>query len=406
MAHHMKTLLKSATNGRDVRFGRWIHSTTTSHRIFSWNQMLVMTNINETIGSQLETTHKSQSLFNNKNLISMTEKGLYILMPLVVKAMDKLVDIINDEMLAIKAQKISMPSLVSKRLWDKSGRWSESREELFRLKDRQNTDLCLAPTHEEVVTHLISAAKHLTENHLPIYLYQISSKFRDELKAKHGLLRGREFVMKGEDEVFKCNSCDKAFNAELIATRQEVECMFCSSHDLTKFNAIEVGHTFLLGNRYSEKFDAKYTANETKAKNIYSMGCYGLGVSRILAASVEVLSENHSIRWPYALAPFKVCLVLPKKGSKEDVSNGTAFTQDFANCLSNVLNEDILVDDRINQTIGRRLAGLETLGIPYTIIGGKRITDEMPKFEVIDNQTKNNYLMTQLECIQFLESVL
>jgi prolyl-tRNA synthetase len=78
-----------------------------------------------------------------------------------------------------------------------------------------------------------------------------------------------EFVLGsdlGEDEVFKCNSCDKAFNAELIATRQEVECMFCSSHDLTKFNAIEVGHTFLLGNRYSEKFDAKYTANETKAK--------------------------------------------------------------------------------------------------------------------------------------------
>ncbi|CAG2175231.1 unnamed protein product, partial [Oppiella nova] len=350
MAHHMKTLLKSATNGRDVRFGRWIHSTTTCHRIFSWNQMLVMTNINETIGSQLETTHKSQSLFNNKNLISMTEKGLYILMPLVVKAMDKLVDIINDEMLAIKAQKISMPSLVSKRLWDKSACGSVG---------------------------------------------TIGGKYSEEFVLGSDL---------GEDEVFKCNSCDKAFNAELIATRQEVECMFCSSHDLTKFNAIEVGHTFLLGNRYSEKFDAKYTANETKAKNIYEMGCYGLGVSRILAASVEVLSENHSIRWPYALAPFKVCLVLPKKGSKEDVSNGTAFTQDFANCLSNVLNEDILVDDRINQTIGRRLAGLETLGIPYTIIGGKRITDEMPKFEVIDNQTKNNYLMTQLECIQFLES--
>ena len=121
----------------------------------------------------------------------------------------------------------------------------------------------------------------------------------------------------------------------------------------------------------------------------------------------SVLSFAKSIQFLYSLKTewYLKCNHL-QKGSKEDVSNGTAFTQDFANCLSNVFNEDILVDDRINQTIGRRLAGLETLGIPYTIIGGKRITDEMPKFEVIDNQTKNNYLMTQLECIQFLESVL
>ncbi|CAG2112859.1 unnamed protein product [Medioppia subpectinata] len=365
---------------------------------------------------------------------------------------------------SIGAQKIAMPSLVSKELWDKSGRWSDSAEELFRLKDRQKTDFCLAPTHEEVVTNLIATAKHLTEIHLPIYLYQITSKFRDEMKAKHGLLRGREFVMKdlytfdanesqaiktyekvcnsyenifkrldlpvikarasvgsiggkysdefvlpsdlGEDEIYKCNACQTAFNTELVLNGSDAECISCKSNDLTKMNAIEVGHAFLLGNRYSAKFDAKYSSNDTNAKNIYEMGCYGLGVSRILAAAVEVLSQNHTICWPKALAPFKLCVVLPKRGSKEDTGNGTVFGQQFANCLSNVLNEDILIDDRTTQTIGRRLTGLQTLGIPYTIIAGKQITDEIPKFEIIDNQSKQNYFMTQLECIQFLENLL
>ncbi|XP_054164750.1 probable proline--tRNA ligase, mitochondrial [Oppia nitens] len=431
------------------------------HNLYYWNQMFVLTNINDSIGSHLSSTHRSQSLFKNKNLISMTEKGLYVLMPYVVKAMNKLVDIIDDEMRQINAHKISMPSIVAKDLWDISNRWEESKEELFRLTDRQKTSFCLAPTHEEVVTQLVSKTKHLSESHLPIYLYQITNKFRDEIKAKHGLLRGREFLMKdlytfdaneekaketydkvcnayenifkridltvikvrgsvgniggkysqefmlvsdlGEDEIYKCNVCESAFNTELIDNTDEVKCLTCNSNDLKKLNAIEVGHTFLLGTRYSHNFNANYISNDSeKSRKVFEMGCYGLGVTRILAASVEVLSQNYSIRWPKSLVPFRVCLVLPKKGSKEDVYNGTEFSLDFAKSLTNIFNEDVFIDDRTNQTIGKRLFGLQSLGFPYIIIAGKRITEEIPIFEVIDNYRNDKYFMNHLDCIKFL----
>ena len=95
-----------------------------------------------------------------------------------------------------------------------------------------------------------------------------------------------------------------------------------------------------------------------------------------------------------------------KRGSKEDVGGGTPFALDLAKSLSNSLSEDILIDDRTNLTIGKRLAGLQTLGIPYIVVSGKRITEEIPKFEIIDSYNQCNHFFTHLECIQYFERIL
>ena len=167
------------------------------------------------------------------------------------------------------------------------------------------------------------------------------------------------------------------------------------------------------------------------------MGCYGLGISRILAGSVEFLSnklqenielrakqsqdsENTTIhstganlvmlRWPKLLVPFKICLILPKKDSKEDRGKGTEFSIHLANVIGSRFNEDVLIDDRSNLTIGKRLLTAKSIGIPYIIVAGRNIIDNVPKFELINvyehDSAKNessSMLLTQAEILNYLE---
>ncbi|MPC39196.1 putative proline--tRNA ligase, mitochondrial [Portunus trituberculatus] len=267
---------------------------------------------------------------------------------------------------------------------------------------------------------------------LPLRLYQINSKFRDEMKPRFGLLRCREFIMKdlytfddsveaahdtyeeicssydrifrrlqipflkvtgdcgniggshsheyhyisptGEDTLFVCDNCGNTKNAELVSSDESDSCDKCGSH---------VGHTFLLGTKYSKPFKASYQ-NELGKPELLQMGCYGIGVSRLLAACVEVLAQDKNIKWPWEIVPFKICLIGPKRGSKE--ASSALWVDHLAEVMSGMpdLQDEVLVDDRDRLTIGKRVMEAKQTGYPFIIVVGKRACEMVPMFELLD----------------------
>lgn len=391
--------------------------------------------------------------------------GTFSLLPHMTRALEKLTALIDHEMQAIGAQKVVMPNLAPGQVWKTTNRWDEMGAELFTLKDRRNADYCLAPTHEEVVTSLVAAETQISHKQLPIKLYQIGRKFRDEMRPKNGLLRCREFEMKdlytfdaneataqstydevchaysrifqrlqlpylkveastgamggkrshefqlvagvGEDTLFQCTKCGKGFNEELVdldhVDRLNCDMPHCEAN-FEKVSGVEVAHAFLLGTRYTEVFKARYTDNQQKKRLLY-MGCYGIGVTRLLATAVEVLSLDDEIRWPRLLAPYQICLIPQKKGFKSDVTMAAA-EQLYSrlNAVSSLAG-DILLDDRLQLSIGRRLAQAKTLGLPHVVALGKKALDEQPLFEYIDVYNNTSEMYTEDELVKHLGQV-
>lgn len=385
-----------------------------------------------------ETTSVSHKLFLANGIYYPSSLGVFTLMPQGLRALQKLIKVIDQEMEAIGAEKIQMPSLVPQRLWEKTGRWDAMGSELFRLQDRHKRGYCLGPTHEEIVTELV--ASQLNFHHrLPIKLYQITKKFRDEPLPHHGFLRSREFEMKdlytfhateedakttyeeilqayenvlnrlqlhfvkaeadtgliggsqshefhlkcpgvGEDIVYTCNSCGYSGNKEVL---ESDKCPSCNSQNLESFNAIEVGHAFLLGQKYSKPLEAMYRTEDQKSR-VLEMGCYGLGVSRILQASVEVLSDGKHIRWPRIIAPYQVVIIPQKKGASE--SRFKEITENLYQALKSIpsLEGDVVIDDRLSITIGRRVVDAKLQGFPYAIVIGNKAVEREDGLEVID----------------------
>ncbi|OAD59885.1 putative proline--tRNA ligase, mitochondrial [Eufriesea mexicana] len=289
---------------------------------------------------------------------------MYAMLPLGLRVLNKLTAIVDTEMERIGAQKLLLPALVPIHLWEETNRLNNITE-LFKIKDRSQKDYILGPTYEETICFMLSeAAKTISINVLPLKLYQISNKWRDEIKPRHGFLKSREFIMKdlytfdinlisaqdtyasvceaytkifnkigiksikaignpgliggsvtheyhyacniGEDIVCVCSSCQHAINKSMC---KETHCPYCKNA-FHEEQTIEVGHAFLL--------DTKYTIplNVTKQINNIStplaMGCFGLGLTRIFTAISEILSTDKELRWPKNLAPYTVCVIPPK----------------------------------------------------------------------------------------------
>ncbi|XP_060087855.1 probable proline--tRNA ligase, mitochondrial [Heteronotia binoei] len=408
-----------------------------------------------------EMTCKSQKLMLLGGLIYPSSPGCYHYMPYTVRAMEKLIKVIDQEMQIIGGQKVNMPTLCSAKLWRASGRWELMGTELLRLTDRHGQEYCLGPTHEEAITDLVASRGWLSYKELPLLLYQITRKFRDEPKPRFGLLRGREFYMKdmytfdaseeaarntyalvcnaycnifnslglrfvkvqaatgsiggtmshefqlpadiGEDKLMTCTNCDFSVNVELIPSDQRY-CSVCKG-ELIETKGIEVGHTFFLGTKYSSVFNATLQTSQGKLAPA-EMGCYGLGVTRILAAAIEVLSTEDAIHWPSLIAPYQVCFIPPKKGSKEE--KATELLEGLYDCVAEAvprLKEEIVFDDRIHLTIGKRLKDAKKLGYPYVIIGGKKALDEPSLFEVWNQNTGENLFLTREAIIDLLSKV-
>lgn len=386
-----------------------------------------------------EILSKSQRLMLELGIIRQANPGSFHFLPLGVRALDKLLRIVDEEMLKIGAQKAIFPTLTHSKLWKSTGRLEDFGSELFTLTDRHNQMYILSPTHEEAVSDLIASVSQISYKEFPLKLYQTTNKYRDEIKPRFGLMRGRQFLMKdlysfdvdvenakhtydevcdcynaifssigvpfqkvmgsvgamggslsheyhykadiGEDRLMLCSNCGLHANIDLVGLDK---CSNCNSTNVTISNGIEVGHTFLLGDKYSKALKANYL-NEKKKPIPLQMGSYGLGLSRILAAVVEVLSQEEEIRWPLALAPYTAIIIPPKEGSKEE-ETGYHLTERVCSIFETLpfLENNILLDDRVHLTIGRRIIDARKVGYPFIVVIGSKCTEEIPLFELVD----------------------
>lgn len=385
------------------------------------------------------TSHK---LLAKAGFIDQLAAGVYTFLPLGWRTHTKIENIIREEMDAIGGQEFSMPVLHPKTLWKETGRWETIDPPLFVTVDRHNKEYALGPTHEEVITDL--ARRHVKSyKDLPFSAYQIQDKFRNELRATGGLLRTREFFMKdlysfhaneadfkkffkkaiiaytkifdrvglktlvsqasggtiggdatyefqvpsvvGEDLVFFCKSCGFAINKELVAQKKiKDKCPQCSGK-LDQTNAIEAGQVFSLGTKYSKGMGANFVDRDGKQKPIL-MGCYGIGIGRLMGTIVEVLHDDKGILWPQEVAPFNIHLI-SIGNSKDVVSNANEIYEKL-----NKKGEEVLYDDR-DEGPGVKLADADLIGIPLRYIVSEK-TLENGSIEVKKRSEKDTELIT------------
>ncbi len=367
----------------------------------------------------------SHKLLTQAGFIDQVASGIFEYLPLGKRVLAKIENIIREEMNAIDAQEVLMPLLHPKNLWEKTDRWN-SVDVLFKVKSQWSNEYALAPTHEETV---IPLAKKFINSYkdLPLALYHITTKFRDEKRAKSGILRGREFGMKdlysfhtdkkdlenyyqkvidaylkifkrcgldkikiteasggsftkkfshefnvitpaGEVDLIYCSHCSFAQNEE-IATEKN-KCPKCG-HKLEKNRAIEVGNIFDLGTRFSEAFDLKFVDKDGQLKYPL-MGCYGIGTTRLLGTIVEVYNDEKGIIWPKNVAPYQIHLIgLDLKNEK------IAF---FAKEIYEKLSKEgleVLFDDRVETSAGEKLKDADLIGIPTRLIISKKTGDKI-----------------------------
>ncbi|MBI2083954.1 MAG: proline--tRNA ligase [Deltaproteobacteria bacterium] len=361
----------------------------------------------------------SHQLMLRAGMIRKVASGIYNYLPLGLRVIQKVEQIIREEMNAAGAQELLMPMVQPKELWEESGRWAEYGKELLRLKDRHERDFCLGPTHEEVITTLVKNEVR-SYRQLPVMLYQIQTKFRDEIRPRFGLMRGREFMMKdcysfdrdekgakenyekmfqaykrifsrcgvdfrpveagtgliggtlshefhvlassGEDEVFSCSQCDYAGSSEKVPENRK--CPKCQSV-LKSFRGIEVGQVFYLGTKYSKALRAVYLDTEGK-EQLIEMGCYGIGVGRTAAAAIEQNHDDQGIIWPLPIAPYAVEIIPLGKENPE--------VKELAEKFYNELQRervDVLLDDR-DESPGVKFKDADLIGIPWRIQIGQK----------------------------------
>ncbi|KAK0892043.1 hypothetical protein LTR91_021148 [Friedmanniomyces endolithicus] len=441
----------------------------------------------------------AHDLLVRAGFLRQAHSGIFHLLPLGLRVQEKIERLVDKHMLALGASKVSLSSLTSESLWQRSGRLEKGRgSEFFRLEDRKGTKMLLAPTHEEEITTIVANAVH-SHKQLPLRLYQVSRKYRDEARPRQGLLRGHSGNMggnlsheyhfaseDGEDTVIKCSQCEYSINEELYTGGQasagsggyewtfmiskdrrtllaiaypvgrqvntyavkraisdvdasveaplevwkapeseglvgrtirwlgesprdtsEVErisklshalrkvgisaesfsldisdsifddrlpsgftraqdgdeCPSCRTGQLTLHKAVEIGHTFHLGTRYSDPLGLRVTdANNTQS--LVHMGCHGIGVSRLIGAAASLLADDKGLNWPIAIAPYSAIIITARKASTEDV-------QSVYDGLQQSSEMDVIIDDRAGHPTGWKLHDADLIGYPFIVVLGK-----------------------------------
>jgi len=369
----------------------------------------------------IKETPKDEKSINSRFLIKagFIDKlmaGVYSYLPLGFLVLKKIENIIREEINRISGQEVLLPALHPKKVWDVTGRWQY--EEMFKLKNRAEKDYSLGWTHEEIITPLVKNFIHSYKD-LPVYIYQIQDKFRDELRAKSGLLRGIEFIMKdlysfhreqkdldsyyekvknayfrifkrcgirrqtflalasggafskyshefqtatpyGEDTIYLCQKCKLGINKEII-DKENHRCPKCKNKKLDVKKTIEVGNIFKLQDKFSKAFNLKFKDKDGKEK-IVLMGCYGIGLSRLIATIVEVHNDKRGIVWPREVAPFDVHLI-----SVENITNVVKVSNKLYKDLLEA-GIEVLYDDRKNKSAGEKFVDCDLIGIPIRIV--------------------------------------
>lgn len=388
----------------------------------------------------------SHRLMLRAGMIRQQGQGSFTMLPLGKRVLDKVCAIVREEQNRAGALEIIMPTIQSAELWRESGRYDAYGKEMLRIKDRQDREMLYGPTNEEMVTEIFRAYVKSYKD-LPLNLYHIQWKFRDEMRPRFGVMRGREFLMKdaysfdlnfegaraaynrmfvaylrtfsrmglkaipmradtgpiggdlshefiiladtGESQVY----CDKQFldfpvpgedtnfsdDAAIAGIVKDWTTPYAATdemHDEAAWDkiadgerlsarGIEVGHIFHFGDKYSKPMNAKVQGPDGK-EHFVSMGSYGIGPTRLLAAIIEASHDEAGIIWPESVAPFDVVIINMKAGDAEcDRVSEELYARHQAAGL------DVLYDDT-DQRAGGKFATADLIGIPWQVIVGPR----------------------------------
>jgi len=373
--------------------------------------------------------------------------GLYNFLPLGKIVLDKVRAVVKDELDKAGAMEVSLGFITPSSFWKESGRIEKYGKELLRFEDRHGAEFLLSPTNEESMVNLVKGSVKSYKN-LPLNLYQINLKFRDEIRPRFGLMRGREFLMKdaysfhidnddmlrefnlmektyskiftrlgldfriveadsgaiggsgskefmiladsGEDTIKVCESC--SYGANIEVETGEV-CPKCGSK-LNETKGIEAGHIFQLGTQYSDALDANFLDNNGKAQP-FVMGTYGIGVSRLLAGIIEQNHDDKGCIWTKESTPFDVEIIISNIKKEEEILEATK--------LYNELQDrgiSVLLDDRKDR-FGTKIKDFELIGIPTAVVIGKKLGDNL--VEIVDRRTLEK---TEIELDNLLDEVL
>jgi len=340
--------------------------------------------------------------------------GVYSYLPLGLLVLKNIEGIIREEMQKVGGQEVFLPSLLPKEPWQKTDRWKFP--EMFKIKNRSGKEFSLGWTHEEIITPLVQKFVQSYKD-LPVYVYQFQDKFRDELRSKSGLLRGVEFMMKdlysfhldekeldsfyskmtkayfqifkrcgleketfltlasggafskyshefqtvtpfGEDEIYLCPKCRIAVNKEIIKEEKN-QCPKCKSKKLEVKKSIEVGNIFKLKDKFTKAFNFKVKDEKGKEKDLL-MGCYGIGLGRLMGSIVEIHNDENGIIWPEEITPFEFHLI--PIGGNDIFKKAERIYQDLQG-----QGIKVLYDDR-EKSVGEKFADADLIGIPNRLV--------------------------------------
>ncbi|MEK7184856.1 MAG: aminoacyl--tRNA ligase-related protein [Patescibacteria group bacterium] len=380
---------------------------------------------------------KNAQLLIRAGFIHKEMAGVYSYLPLGLKVMNKIVGVIREEINKIGGQEIYLTALQDKKIWEISGRWSDDVVDTwFKTKLKNDTELGLSFTHEEPLTQLMTEYLRSFRD-LPTFVYQFQTKFRNEARAKSGIMRGREFLMKdlysfcrdegehaefyekakqaymnifekvglgdktfvtfasggsfskyshefqtitdaGEDSIFVDEKRKIAVNKEVM-NDEVLNDLALNKADLVEKKAVEVGNIFSLGTKFSDTFDLKYIDEKGEKKSVI-MGSYGIGPGRVMGTIAEILSDDKGLVWPKSIAPFEIHFILI-----EDKDGKVKIEADrlYENLIKKGI--EVLYDDRDTRA-GEKFADSDLIGIPTRIIISEK-TLESKSVEIKDRKS-------------------
>ncbi len=382
------------------------------------------------------------ALLTRGRYVEKSMAGVYNFLPLGWIVMEKITAIVRKRMNATGALEARFVTLQDKNIWAKTGRWDTAKEIMYQFKDQSDREIGLGFSHEEVFVDLLSR-QPLSYNDFPTMLYQFQTKFRHEARAKSGLLRGREFIMKdlysahttaedlesyyekvaeayleifkelgieairtkaaggvfttnftdefqvvspvGEDTIYICDTCNLAVNDEVF-DQVNRKCPNCGNNDLRQEKSIEVGNIFNMGTLYSEKMGVLYTDNDGTQKPFY-LASYGIGISRAMATIVELHHDDKGIVWPESVAPFRVHLVGLTDNAEE------VYRELKASGVS------VLFDDR-DISAGAKFADADLLGMSVRLTVGSKTPEGSVEWK--DRTSQDSEILTIGQAIKRL----
>ena len=391
----------------------------------------------------------SHQLMLRAGLIKRLASGLFTWMPFGLKVLRKIEQTVRQEMDKSGAFEVLMPTIQPSELWEETGRWADYGDLLLKIHDRHERLFCYGPTHEEIITDILRK-EIKSYKQLPVNFYQTQTKFRDEIRPRFGVMRAREFLMKdaysfhldqasleseyekmahtyenifnqldldyrkveatsgeiggsvshefhvlaesGEDEIAFCDEENFAANIEAIEDKKAP-----NGGELSYAKGIEVGHIFQLGDKYSKSMGLEVLDSKGDRVNPL-MGCYGIGISRIVAASIEQNHDEKGIIWPSSISPFDILIIVINDKNETK-------TMDQALKIYNELHDsgiETLIDDR-DVRAGVKFADADLIGVPAQVIVSKRAI-ENNKLEITSRRTGEETEVEINEAVNYLRS--